>query len=130
MGRFCETRRELGALFGRSSPYPKLTRPKAAAVHLDDLLGDSEPQTGAALGLGVRAVDLMETARRSDPVDPAVCQAQCLCGPAGARSRPFAGRITSGGGEVSIGAVRKYRLTRLKMELDTIEMYRDGIRFE
>jgi hypothetical protein len=29
-------------------------------VHLDDLLGDGEPEAGAALGLGVGAIDLME----------------------------------------------------------------------
>ena len=29
-------------------------------MHLDDLPGDGEPETGAALGLGVRAVNLME----------------------------------------------------------------------
>src|SRR5262245_13286524 len=34
--------------------------PDAAAVHLDDLLGDGEPEARAALGLGKRAVDLME----------------------------------------------------------------------
>src|SRR5262249_54561042 len=34
--------------------------PDAAAVHLDDLLGDGEPEACAALGLGKRAVDLME----------------------------------------------------------------------
>src|SRR5215831_18789751 len=34
--------------------------PDPAPVHLDDLLGDGEAKTGAALGLGHRAVDLME----------------------------------------------------------------------
>jgi hypothetical protein len=34
--------------------------PDAAAVHLDDLLGNGETKPGAALGLGVGAVDLME----------------------------------------------------------------------
>jgi hypothetical protein len=34
--------------------------PDAAAVHLADLLGNGETETGAAFGLGVRAVDLME----------------------------------------------------------------------
>src|SRR5262249_19533086 len=34
--------------------------PNAAAVHLDDLLGDGEAQARAALGLGQRAVDLVE----------------------------------------------------------------------
>ena len=29
-------------------------------MHLYDLLGDGEPETGATLGLGVRTVDLME----------------------------------------------------------------------
>src|SRR5260221_12213459 len=32
--------------------------------------------------------------------------------------------------EVAIGAVRNHRLTRLKMELDAIEMYRDDVRLE
>src|SRR5215831_14072655 len=34
--------------------------PDATAVHLDDLLGDGETKARAALGLGHRAVDLME----------------------------------------------------------------------
>src|SRR5262249_5960311 len=34
--------------------------PDAAAVHLHNLLGNGEPQPGAALGLGVGAVDLVE----------------------------------------------------------------------
>src|SRR5262245_46562166 len=34
--------------------------PDAAAMHLDDLLGDGEPEARAALRLGHRAVDLME----------------------------------------------------------------------
>src|SRR5215471_15375972 len=34
--------------------------PDAAAVHLDDLLGDGEAEARAALGLGVGTVDLME----------------------------------------------------------------------
>src|SRR5262249_31141967 len=34
--------------------------PDPPAVHLDDLLGDGEPEARAALGLGKRAVDLME----------------------------------------------------------------------
>jgi len=34
--------------------------PNAAAVHLDDLLGNRESEAGAALGLGKRAVDLVE----------------------------------------------------------------------
>ena len=32
----------------------------AAAVHLDDLLGDGEPEARAALGLGKGTVDLVE----------------------------------------------------------------------
>src|SRR5262249_45111096 len=35
-----------------------------------------------------------------------------------------------GGGEVSVGAVRNHRLTRLKMELNAIEMDRDDFRLE
>ena len=34
--------------------------PDAAAVHLDDLLGDGEPEARAALGLGKGTVDLVE----------------------------------------------------------------------
>src|SRR5262249_55550243 len=34
--------------------------PDAAAVHLNNLLGDGEPEARTALGLGVGAVDLME----------------------------------------------------------------------
>src|SRR5215471_18517997 len=34
--------------------------PDTAAVHLHDLLGDGEAQASATLGLGQRAVDLME----------------------------------------------------------------------
>src|SRR5262249_14718019 len=34
--------------------------PDAATVHLNDLLGNCETETSAALGLGVGAVDLME----------------------------------------------------------------------
>src|SRR5262245_60503893 len=34
--------------------------PNAAAMHLDDLLGDGEPEARATLGLGKRAVDLVE----------------------------------------------------------------------
>ena len=34
--------------------------PDATTVHLDDLLGDGEPETGPAFGFGVGAVDLME----------------------------------------------------------------------
>src|SRR5262249_29724635 len=34
--------------------------PDAAAVHLHDLLGDGEAETRATLGLGKRAVDLVE----------------------------------------------------------------------
>ena len=34
--------------------------PDAAAVHLHNLLGNGEPQPGAALGLAVGAVDLVE----------------------------------------------------------------------
>src|SRR5215831_12014673 len=34
--------------------------PDPAAVHLDDLLGDGEAKARAALGLGKRAVDLVE----------------------------------------------------------------------
>src|SRR5262245_56626595 len=34
--------------------------PNAPTVHLDDLLGDGEPEAGAALGLGKGAVNLME----------------------------------------------------------------------
>jgi hypothetical protein len=41
--------------------------PDAAAVHLDDLLGDGQPQTCAALGLGIGAVHLVELVK-----DPAL----------------------------------------------------------
>src|SRR5215510_1482492 len=44
----------------RGSPSRHRLHPNAPAVHLDDLLGDGEAQTGAALGLGKRAVDLVE----------------------------------------------------------------------
>ena len=40
--------------------------PNAAAVHLDDLLGDGEPEARAALRLGKGAVDLVELLE--DPV--------------------------------------------------------------
>src|SRR5690242_18374424 len=40
--------------------------PDAPAVHLDDLFGDGEPEPRAALGLGKRAVDLVELIK--DPI--------------------------------------------------------------
>src|SRR5262249_27357562 len=43
----------------RTLPYGRFD-PDATTMHLDDLLGDGEAQTGAALGLGKGAVDLME----------------------------------------------------------------------
>ena len=46
-------------LEGRALAQGRLD-PDAAAVHLDDLLGDGEPEAGAALGLGVGVVDLVE----------------------------------------------------------------------
>src|SRR5262249_47462766 len=46
-------------LEGRTLPQPRLD-PNATAVHLHNLLGDGEPETGATLGLGNRAVDLVE----------------------------------------------------------------------
>src|SRR5262249_10063115 len=52
-------------LEGRALAERRL-HPNAAAVHFDDLLGDGEAKAGAALGLGVRAVDLMELVE--DPV--------------------------------------------------------------
>src|SRR5215469_6097023 len=42
--------------------------PNAPAVHLDDLLGDGEPEAGAALGLGKGAVDLMELLEDARPL--------------------------------------------------------------
>src|SRR5215468_5623127 len=39
--------------------------PDAAAVHLDDLLGDGEPEPRAALGLGKGTVDLVELIENS-----------------------------------------------------------------
>ena len=46
-------------LEGRALARRRL-HPDAAAVHLHDLLGDGKPEAGAALGLGVGAVDLVE----------------------------------------------------------------------
>src|SRR5499426_1156637 len=46
-------------LEGRTLAQRRLD-PNATAMHLDDLLGNGEPQAGAALGLGVGAVDLVE----------------------------------------------------------------------
>src|SRR5262249_239820 len=46
-------------LEGRAIPERRFD-PNAAAVHLDDLPGACEPQTGPALGLGVGTVDLVE----------------------------------------------------------------------
>jgi hypothetical protein len=43
----------------RSLAYRRLD-PNAAAVHLNDLLGDGEPEASATSGLGQRVVDLME----------------------------------------------------------------------
>src|SRR5262245_59566926 len=40
--------------------------PDAAAMHLDNLLGDGEAESRAAFGLGHRAVDLMELLK--DPI--------------------------------------------------------------
>jgi hypothetical protein len=34
--------------------------PDATTVHLDNLLGDCEPETGPALGVGVGVIDLVE----------------------------------------------------------------------
>src|SRR5262245_57413095 len=46
-------------LKGRAFAQDRLD-PNPAAVHLDDLLCNGEPEACAALGLGVRAVHLME----------------------------------------------------------------------
>src|SRR5262249_48185516 len=46
-------------LEGRALAERRL-HPNAAPVHLNDLFGDSETQTGATLGLGIGAVDLVE----------------------------------------------------------------------
>jgi hypothetical protein len=46
-------------LDGRALAQGRLN-PDASNVHLHDLLGDGEPKASAALGLGVRIVDLME----------------------------------------------------------------------
>jgi hypothetical protein len=51
-------------LEGRTLAQGRLD-PNATAVHLHNLLGDGEPQTGAALGLGVGAVDLVELLENS-----------------------------------------------------------------
>src|SRR5262245_31397189 len=56
--------------------------------------------------------------------------ARSRCGPAGCSLTAVCRADRLGGGEVSIGAVRNHRLTRLKMELDAIEMYRDEVRLE
>ena len=51
----------MGSSIWKVEPLPSVEfDPDAAAMHLDDLLGDGEPEPGAALGLGVGAVDLME----------------------------------------------------------------------
>src|SRR5262245_63538184 len=52
------TRGELH-LEGRALPKRRFD-PNAAAVHLHDLLGDGESKARAALGLGKRAVNLVE----------------------------------------------------------------------
>src|SRR5215470_4693527 len=44
----------------RRSLTRRRLHPDAAAVHLDDLLGDGEPEAGAAFGLGKGTVDLVE----------------------------------------------------------------------
>src|SRR5262249_30055270 len=53
-----------GSPRGSAAPFERsrLCRldPDAAAVHLHNLLGDGETKPGAALGLGVGAVDLVE----------------------------------------------------------------------
>src|SRR5215831_8232739 len=46
-------------LEGRAPTQGRL-HPDAPAVHLDNLLGNGEPEARAAFGLGKRAVDLME----------------------------------------------------------------------
>ena len=43
----------------RALAYRRLD-PDATTMHLHDLLGDGEAQSGATLGLGVGAVNLME----------------------------------------------------------------------
>ena len=43
----------------RALAYRRLD-PDTTAMHLHNLFGDGETQTGAALGLGVRAIDLMK----------------------------------------------------------------------
>src|SRR5262249_15556658 len=43
----------------RAPAYRRLN-PDATTMHLNDLLGDGEPETSATSGLGERAVDLME----------------------------------------------------------------------
>ena len=47
------------------------------AVQLDDALGDGEPEPGAALLLGVRAVDLMELLEDSRLLGRRRCRARC-----------------------------------------------------
>ena len=57
--------------------------------------------------------------------------ARSRCGPAAWCSlTAVCGADRLGDGEIAIGAVRNHRLTRLKMELGAIEMYRDDVRLE
>jgi hypothetical protein len=54
---------KLGAdMKDRSSTQRRLD-PDAPAVHLHDLLGDGETETGAALCLGIGTVDLVELSK-------------------------------------------------------------------
>jgi len=50
-----------GTLKKKVEPFPTVdSNPDAPAVHLNDPFGDRQPEAGAALGLGRRAVDLLE----------------------------------------------------------------------
>src|SRR5262245_27433248 len=63
---------ELGArgklhLEGRALAQRRL-HPDATTMHLDNLLGDGKPETGATLRLGQGAVDLMELLEDARPL--------------------------------------------------------------
>src|SRR5262245_62238608 len=69
--------------------------PDAPAVHLHDLLGDGEPEAGAALGLGQRAVDLVEL------IEDASLLVERYAGP-GVRHRDGEGAVACARGDADL----------------------------
>ena len=75
--------------------------PDTTTMHLHDLLGDGEAQTGAALGLGVRAIDLMKLVKDARLM---------FRGNAGSSVRHGDGKVTidSLGGHSHLACIREF----------------------